>query len=273
MNNVNNKARLLSKACALAIALFGAMGAQAAQFVPARDGDSTIVKISIKDDTRIKVEGAKIVDVIGDVYDQEKNPRGRISVDKDADDGEIYVLPTSAAFEVKPTPPIKVTLKTAKGKYSLLLNPVDIPGDTVIVEPKGPAINQARGARQPTQVAPTPVPEVLSAPQKGSSHIRKLKAFVLAMVSKQEVPDMEVMPVGEEVALWKEAKFIHEDKWMGDEWVGDRYTLTNVSGTELVMDEREFYRKGVVGVSIRVHELKAGETTEVYIIRQRLSGE
>lgn len=273
MNNVNYKARLLSGACALAIALFGSMSVQAAQFVPARDGDSTIVKISIKDDTRIKVDGTKILDVIGDVYDADKNPRGRIQVDKDPEDGEIYVLPTSAAFEKTPPQPIKVTLKTAKGKFSLLLNPVDMPGDTVIVEPKGPAINQAKGARQPAQVEPTPVPEVLAAPQKGASHIRKLKAFVLAMLSKQEVPDMEVLPVGEEVTLWKESKFVLEDKWMGDEWVGDRYTLRNVSGAELVMDEREFYRQGVVGVSIRVHELKPGEATEVYIIRQRLSGE
>lgn len=273
MNNVNKKTRLFSGACALALALLGASSVQAAQFVAARDGDSTIVKISIKDHTRIKVEGSKIVDVIGDVYDEGKNPRGRISVDKDAEDGEIYVLPTSAAFEVKPIQPILITLKTAKGKYSLLLSLVDVPGDTVIVEPKGPAINQAKGARQPSQVAPTLVPEVLSAPQKGSSHIRKLKAFVLAMVSKQEIPDMDVTPVGEEVGLWNEAKFIHEDKWMGDEWVGDRYTLTNVSSADLVMDEREFYRKGVVGVSIRVHELKPGEATEVFIIRQRLSGE
>jgi conjugal transfer pilus assembly protein TraK len=273
MKNVNYQARLSSRVCALATALFGAMGAQAAQFVPARDGDSTMVKISIKDDTRIKVVGAKIIDVTGDVYHEEKNPRGRIIVEKDPDDGEINVLPTSVALEKNPPQQIKVTLKTAKGKYTLLLNPVDMPGDTVIVEPKGPAINQAKGARQPTQVVPTSVPEVLAAPQRGAGHIRKLKAFVLAMVSKQDVPDLDVLPVGEEVALWKEAKFVHEDKWMGDEWVGDRYTLINVSGAELVMDEREFYRAGVVGVSIRMHELKAGESTEVYIIRQRLSGE
>lgn len=283
MTHTTQKTRLAFKAWAVAFAVFGTIGAsQAAQFVPARDGDSTMVKISIKDDTRIKVEGSKILDVVGDFFDKEKNPQGRLTLDKDSEDGEIYVQPTS--FGLEPTPgakpgekgplrPVKITLKTTRGKYSLLLMPDDIPGDTIIVEPKGLAINFAKGSKASVQPAPaTSVPEQIQT-DKSSSHIRKLKAFVLAMVSRQQPGNMEVVPAGEEVGLWKEAKFVLVEKWVGEDWVGDRYNLTNVSTSPLVMDEREFYRQGVVGVSIRLHDLQPGESTEVYIVRQRLQGE
>lgn len=259
-----------------------AASANAAVFVTARDGDTTPVKISIKDDTRIKVQGTKIVDLIGDVYDEEKNPAGALIVDRD-DDGEVFVQPRRntemedarghGPLELRP---IKVTLKTTRGKYSLLLQPIDIPGDTLIVEPKGAARNPGKG--QPVAVQGEKAEFQLAtpgaaAPAKNSSHYRKLKAMMLAMVENIQPANVEIQQVGEKVSLWKEAEFVLIDKWLADEWVGERYRLKNVSGDKLVMEEKEFFRDGVVGITVRAHELKANENTDVFVVRLRNDGE
>lgn len=267
-----------------ALCLIGAafsISSGAAVFVDARDGDTTPVRISIKDDTRIKVLGTKIVDLIGDVYDEEKNPGGALIVDRD-DDGEVFVQPRrntegdefrgKGPLELRP---VKVTLKTTRGKYSLLLQPIDIPGDTLIVQPKGAAKNvskQPQAASVVTtdiQVA-TPGP---AAPAKNSSHYRKLKAMMLAMVENVQPANVEIQQVGEKVSLWKEAEFILLDKWLADDWVGERYRLKNISGDRLVMEEKEFFRDGVVGITVRAHDLKANENTDVFVVRLRNDGE
>ena len=272
--------RLVWRAALCLIGAAVSVSASAAVFVSARDGDTTPVKISIKDDTRIKVQGTKIVDLIGDVYDEEKNPSGALIVDRD-DDGEVFVQPRrvgdaeeSRTHPVLELPAIKVTLKTTRGKYSLLLQPLDILGDTLIVEPKGAARNAAKGqaaaASQPDFQLATPG---ATTPPKNSSHYRKLKAMMLAMVENIQPANVEIQQVGEKVSLWKEAEFLLVDKWLADEWVGERYRLKNVSGDRLVMDEKEFFRDGVVGITVRAHDLKANEYTDVFVVRMRNDGE
>ena len=52
--------------------------------------------------------------------------------------------------------------------------------------------------------------------------------------------------------------------------VGERYVLTNVSTQDMVLAEQEFDRErgGVLAVSIENHNLRPGESTSVYVIRQ-----
>ena len=62
--------------------------ALAAQTLEVRDGDTAIARISLRDQTRIRVDRARITDVLGDIYDAQRNPSGRIVLVKDDQDGE-----------------------------------------------------------------------------------------------------------------------------------------------------------------------------------------
>ncbi|HAY27373.1 MAG TPA: conjugal transfer protein TraK, partial [Candidatus Accumulibacter sp.] len=47
---------------------------------------------------------------------------------------------------------------------------------------------------------------------------------------------------------------------------GEKYQLTNVSRTRMVLDERDFYRRGVFAVMVDALELGAGEATQVMVV-------
>ena len=70
--------------------------------------------------------------------------------------------------------------------------------------------------------------------------------------------------------LWTEARFSLVRLFEGRGLVGERYLLTNVSDQNMVLAEQEFDREngGVLAVSIENHNLRPGETTTVYVIRQ-----
>ena len=262
---------VLIKAAA-AVALVGA--ATAAEFVDARDGDTALAKMSVKDQTRIKLEKGRIIDVIGDVYSREKNPAGRIVVIPDEEDGEIYVRPVDASPR-----PVKVDLRTDRGKFSLLLQPVDIPGDTVIVRPRGPAISKgaAAGALQVSDgglSANPPYSQTRGAPlPRSANHVRALKSMTLAMASTEVPADVEVRQVNQFVTLWREARFVQLATYLSRDLVGESYELTNVSAGDMVIDERELYRDGVQSVSVQVHQLRPGSKTAVWIVRARAAND
>jgi len=247
--------------------------AMAAQFVDARDGDTAIAKMSIKDQTRIKLEKGRITDVIGDVYSKEKNPAGRIVVIADEEDGEIYVRPVDAGNR-----PIKVDLRTDRGKFSLLLQPVDIPGDTLILRARGvamppgsPALTQASDLAQMTALPA--VPSTGAPIGRSASHLRALKAMTLAMASAEVPTDVEVRAANQLVTLWREARFVLSSTYLSRELVGESYELTNVSTSDMVIDEREFYRDGVQSVSVKYHQLAPGARTPVWIVRSRAAND
>jgi conjugal transfer pilus assembly protein TraK len=53
--------------------------------------------------------------------------------------------------------------------------------------------------------------------------------------------------------------------------IGEKYLLTNISNEPMVLAEQEFDREqgDVVGVSIESHNLRPGESTNVFVLRQR----
>ena len=63
--------------------------------------------------------------------------------------------------------------------------------------------------------------------------------------------------------------FTLDDSWVGKAMVGDRFTLTNVSDRTLILDEREFYRNGVLAVTVFKHQVEPGTSTPVWVLRTR----
>lgn len=254
----------------LAAVLLAASGqVSAAQFIDARDGDTAIAKMSIKDQTRIKLERGRITDVIGDVYSRDKNPAGRIVVIADEEDGEVYARPVDGSAR-----PIKIDLRTERGKFSLLLQPIDMPGDTLVLRPRGMA--QPPGSVLPTQSAELAgagtalTTQSIGAPlARNASHVRALKALTLAMAGSELPADVEVRTVNQVVTLWREARFVLGSLYLARELVGESYELTNVSETDMVIDERELYRDGVQSVSVKLQQLAPGARTAVWVVRSR----
>lgn len=247
--------------------------AGAAQFVDVRDGDSAIVKLPVKDQTRIKVQGGMIVKVYGDVWDNEKNPGGRIAVLTDEAAGEIYVQPVPQGGAMRP---IKLDIKTDLGTYALLLQPLDMPGDTIIMVPRGKARQRGLEQARAAQESPSANAEVIrsdASEKKTGSFIRSIKGWMLAMALGEAPRDVEVRDARKVITLWKEVHFQLDDQWMGREWVGERYTLVNKTAERLVLDEREFYRKGVLAVTVSKHTVDPGSATAVWVLRQRDQGE
>ncbi len=58
-------------------------------------------------------------------------------------------------------------------------------------------------------------------------------------------------------------------KYEGDELNGEHYVVTNKTPSNLILLEQEFYRKKVVAVSIENLNLLPGQSTNVYVVREK----
>ncbi len=269
MNTFQLAARRLRGLLGAALASLAlASPAWALKEVSVRESDSVVVPISIRDQTRIKVSYGRIIDVLGDVYDENKNPTGRITV-LQHEDGDAYVKPViwpagtpaqPLGLPGQPNPassliqPIKLDFKTTMGTFGLVFQPIDAPGSTVDVRILGG----------------TPRAQPDSPKLKGASHVRAIKAFTLALAapgSPDAVGELTGREINREVALWQEAKFVHLRQHRGSGFIGDTYELTNVSGQRMVIDEREFFTDGVLAVSAHKLILQPGQKTAVWIVR------
>ena len=256
----------LQSLAALAL-LTSASAALALQTIEARDGVSVEAAIALKEPTRIKVDGASITEVFGNIYSSNcgstagggrdpgqavaaVNPAGEIVLECDRDKGEIYVKPVSAG-----TKPVNLFISTRTSTYTLILKRVDMPADTIVLKDRvlrEAARPERTGARSP-------------------SHVRALKKMLAAMAGDRPDAEVRVEEVNRPVSLWTEARFTLLRIYEARHVIGEKYLLTNV-GTELmVLAEQEFDRErgDVVGVAIESHNLRPSETTHVFVLRQR----
>jgi conjugal transfer pilus assembly protein TraK len=149
--------------------------AQALQLVEASDGASVEAILSIREPTRIRIEGASITDVFGNIHSSQCglaaalptspgmtpagtgsspiNPAGEIALTCDRDKGEIYVRPVGDSAK-----PINLFVASANATYTLLLRRSDTPADTIVIRDRTPkALKHVRlrlrrwPARRPTR--------------------------------------------------------------------------------------------------------------------------
>ena len=275
---------------ALALALSGGIhSANALQVIDTNDGASVEAILSIQEPTRIRIEGTPITDVFGNIYrsgcstpqptaalpagigpatgltpqtsvpiSSSVNQAGEIVIECDRDKGEIYVRPVGDGKR-----PINLFVSSAKGTYTLLLRRADTPADTIVIRDK------AALQRRADATVPRP------APGSVASHVRSLKALLVAMATERVPADIQVDDVAQAITLWREARFTLERTYRGRGLVGERYMLQNVSEVPMVLTEQEFDREddeagGVAGVAIEHHNLRPGERTQVFVIRREV---
>ena len=261
--------------------------AHALQVVEASDGVAVEAIVSLKEPTRIRIDGAAITDVFGNIHSSHcggtapavsaapaapsgtpglaspaslasspTNPAGDVIVECDRDKGEVYIRPVGDA-----TRPINLFVSSASATYTLLLRRSDTPADTIVIRDKTPrALRPATPDAAPSGPAP--------------SHVRTMKALLVAMASDRVPPDVRVEETSRSIQLWAEARFTLLRLYEGRGLTGEKYTLQNVGTAPMVLAEQEFDRPdsraggAVAGIAIEHHNLRPGETTSIYVIRR-----
>jgi conjugal transfer pilus assembly protein TraK len=284
----------LALPAALTAALAGPV--HALQVVDGRDGVAIEAILSIKEPTRIRIEGSPITDVFGNIYSSScggpttavangaplaanptsaigatiatpaVNPTGEVVLECDRDKGEIYIRPVGESGK-----PVNLFISSAQATYTLVLRRSDTPADTIVIRDRTPRAVTTIGGGVGGNAGPT----ALSAPLGISAHhVRALKALLVAMASGRAPADVRVEELDQPIQLWAEARFSLVRRFEGRNLVGERYQLTNVSDTIMVLAEQEFDRPDtndggqVLGVAIDNHNLRPGESTSVYVIRR-----
>lgn len=252
---------VLAVAC---VAAMIALPAQALQLVEASDGAAVEAILSIREPTRIRLEGASITDVFGNIYSSQCgmapagtgsspiNPAGEIALTCDRDKGEIYVRPVGDSAK-----PINLFVASANATYTLLLRRSDTPADTIVIRDRTPrALRHLTSA----QASASPSP----------NQVRAMKALLVAMASDRVPPDIRVEETHGTLPLWNEAQFSRVRQYEGRGLVGEKYLLQNISDAPMVLAEQEFDRAqgNVVGIAVEHHNLLPGENTSVYVIRR-----
>lgn len=251
--------------------------AQALQLIEASDGVSVEAILSIKEPTRIRIEGTPITDVFGNIHSSHcgatpalplappgmvpnsaspvtpaVNAGGDVVLECDHDKGEVYIRPVGDS-----TKPINLFISSANATYTLLLRRSDTPADTIVIRDKTPKSLKPAGASQiPTGPSP--------------NHVRAMKALLVAMASDRVPADIRVEEAHQQVKLWAEAVFSLVRQYEGRGLLGEKYLLQNVSQDVMVLAEQEFDRESgnVAGVAIENHNLRPNESTSVYVIRR-----
>jgi conjugal transfer pilus assembly protein TraK len=96
-----------------------------------------------------------------------------------------------------------------------------------------------------------------------------VKALALMLAADRLPADMEVRERGETLRLWQGSRFVHLRTWLGMGVVADLFHLTNTGNAEMRVAEAELFRPGVLAVGVENQALNPGDTTRVFVIRQR----
>lgn len=265
-------------------ALAYGLPAQALQVVEASDGVAAEAIVSLKEPTRLRIDGMPITDVFGNIHSSHcgsgstgpapalpagvpggahasslggpVNPAGDVIVACDRDKGEVYLRPVGAG-----TRPINLFVSSATATYTLLLRRADTPADTIVIRDKTPRALRPQ-AHEQTPAGPAP------------NHVRTMKALLVAMVSDRVPSDVRVEETQRPLQLWAETRFTLMRLYEGRGFVGEKYALQNIGAAPMVLAEQEFDRPGgrtggeVAGIAIEHHNLRPGESTSVYVLRR-----
>ena len=217
-----------------ALLLTASLDAGAAQVLQGKPDDNLAATVSRGEPTMIRMEGHRIRRVFG--------ADGDFTVKSDKDAGTAYIQPTTD----KPVFSAFVVDDTGR-TWKLLLSLTDGLSDTIVIKGKGE-------------------PSVASAGGKDLARNQAIKRVVLALGADEET-DMDTRAANEIVPLWSEAMFVLV-KVVDGSFKGEKYQLTNISDKQMVIDDRELYRRGVVGISVEKPTLAPGEMTTVYVVSE-----
>ena len=214
-------------------------GASALQEIEVADGRTVTAKVSARELTRVGMaDGRRIVRVWG--------LEERMTVEPDKEGGQVFIRPTQV-----PTPrPFSFFVRDDAGAtYTVVAVPVDMPADAIVLKAQS-----------------------MSESQPGTAHpfVAELKSLIRAMALEREPDGYTLTVVNRAVPLWNEARLVLLRRYEGDR-IGEVYRLTNTSGAEMRIDERELgvLAEDIEAVALERHVLQPGESTAVYLVREQ----
>jgi conjugal transfer pilus assembly protein TraK len=222
----------MNKICtALAFLLASSFQVEAAQIlVQSSPTESTVAVVSRNEPNLFQIEGRKIKRIYG--------TEGLFTVTPETDTGVAWLKPLTDKNMLS----VFITDDTDQ-HFKILLDVKDIPAETVIIRGKyNPIKNLANTRNEPRN--------------------EEILGTVIALYNGEGDAKNQLIP------LWKGVKFELMSAIELRGIKGESYLLTNHSGKQIVMDEREFYREGVQAVVIQNQVLKEGESTPVYVISE-----
>lgn len=212
--------------------------ARSVQIVDAADGATLYLKLSVREITRISLDRGRI--------DAFRFRAGALVVDSDHDTGQLFVTVPDGA-----TGPINAFLTTDAGHtVTLLLQPTDVPADSIII--RQPVVTR-RDAGEP----------------RGAEYVAAQRHLIVALASDEIPRGAEMRELSAPILLWKEVGMTLLRTLITDTLVGERYQIDNRSDVVVTLEEREFYRQGVNAVGIERLSLAPGETSALYVVRER----
>ena len=206
----------------------------AAQFLEGHPDDGLAATVSRTEPNLIRVDGRRIRRIHG--------VEGEFAVSADRETGIAYLKPTTEQ------PRLTVFVADDAGRHwKLLLQVADVPAETLVLRerPRPAAAGRALVADDPRHAA--------------------IRRVLLALARDSTPEDMSASERLEIVPLWNESRFVLLRTLEGA-LRGEKYQLTNVSASRMVLDEREFHRRGVLAVMIDSLELEPGEATQVMVV-------
>jgi conjugal transfer pilus assembly protein TraK len=212
-------------------------GAYALQIKSVIDNETTSVKVSSSDVTRIFVEGDRIKSV--------KGLKGAYTRENDEKNGEIYIQP-SALFQNRS---FTMLINTEQGRhFTLLFHPTASPSESLMLVPKG--VGRLRAARF----------ETVSSYDSTLIHlIRHMKNGTLPEgYAVHQVGDTTVYQGGNRYRLT--LRTVYE----GLRLKGEVFTIKNELKTPIMLDERTFYKPGARAISLDRLAVPAKEMIHLY---------
>ena len=231
--------KTICKLILVLVALCHAIIAAASQEIEIKDGGTYKVKVSSSELSRFTVQDGRI-DKAGVGYNSwDAKP--------DKDSGELFIKPRDSNKS-----PFSFFLRDSFGNtVTLIAMPMDIPSETITLKPATKKVARTKDGGD-----------------AGQAFVDDIKTLIKDMVSGNLDPYL-VEDMGDDVPLWKEAKITFDKRYTATTLVGEQYTLTNISGGKMTLDEREFASFGdqLKAVSLEKLVLEPAESTRLFIVR------
>ena len=222
-----------------------AIEAGATQVVENADRGHVQVNISANETNRLAIEGRRIANVVPSV-------KGVLSGQKDEAVGAFYFALASESLNHGT---VTVFVSDDRGvTYKLILVPRPVAGEEIVIRP--PVEKASSVTRSATD-------------GRTVSYQRRIKDLMLVMADDELKDTVETIPVNKDVPLWKEGRLTLIAKYMDGDSVGEKYRLTNVSPSDMLLVEQELYRRGVRAIAVEHHTLTQGDGAGIYIVRER----
>jgi conjugal transfer pilus assembly protein TraK len=233
---------------ALALGFAALSFAQGFEPIDVGPGLSPEIKISRKDFSRIAVFEGRISTI--------KFKKGELDINPDQGTGSAFIMPnvqgTISAFVI-----------TQSGQaHHVNFVPSEMTARTILL--REPQLNKGK-----TKSSSSNEPKTVSARvERASSFDVAIKRMVGAMARNEKLSDLTHQEVNQEFQLWQGSRFWLLSKYEGSTLTGEHYRIQNTSVIPLRIDEREFYKAGVLAVSIEIQQLASQEATDIFIVRE-----